>query len=388
MKHMSALTNEKKVLVLAITLMDLLVYLSMFSIPPLIGDIIKQFSVNYTTVSSLMYLMFLPQIIFSIYASKLIAKYNAVKVTLFGASLLTIGNLTVALGANINFLLLQVGRLIVGIGVSFAFIATLSLVSTYFRPEEQGKPMGMVTLTYALAIITAFNGLGGIALLTDYVVSLWVMFGFSVTATAIFYWLSSMFPEAYTVAKEFTLLDGLKNSQMLLVTILWLFFNMGVGAYLTWIKIYLIYVKSVALTIADLLSSLFMIFGFFRPLAGALSDRVNRRKIFITWSTLGFTVGVTLLYFFDGIFLVLDIIIIGISALFIAPTIFTLPGEIMKEDADIGYGMLNTGANIGYVIGPFVTGVIFDTFGLVDGFFAIALFYFLTFIVSLFIKVR
>jgi len=50
---MSALTNEKKVLVLAITLMDLLVYLSMFSIPPLIGDIIKQFSVNYTTVKFL-----------------------------------------------------------------------------------------------------------------------------------------------------------------------------------------------------------------------------------------------------------------------------------------------------------------------------------------------
>lgn len=380
---------EKKVklfVLISVALMDFLLYTSMYAIPPVLQYMINEYAISYTTASSLMYLLFIPQILFSVYASKLISLFNAKRIAIFGSILMTIGNFIVAL--NQNFELIQLGRFVVGVGIAFAFIATLSIISTYFEVKERGKPMGIVTLTYALAIIFSFNVFGGIARFFLYTVSMWVMFLISLIITILFTVISTRFSAIENINGPVSLRKGIKNKQMLLVATIWLFLNMGIGAYITWIKIYLVNVKGIELQLADFLASMIMIFGFFRPLAGMLSDKVGRRKIFITTTTFGFALGTFLLSFVTSILIYIDIIFLGLCSTFLAPVFFTLPGEIMKDDVDVGYGVLNTGANIGYILGPFITAFIFDVFGLFEGFIVLGMFYVFAFILSLFIKVR
>lgn len=77
----------------------------------------------------------------------------------------------------------------------------------------------------------------------------------------------------------------------------------------------------------------------------------------------------------------------SIASVFVAPIVLALPGDIMKEDAEVGYGILNTSANIGYLIGPIITAYLFDTTGLLIGFISIGLFFMFSFILSIFLKI-
>ncbi|MCD6515736.1 MAG: MFS transporter [Candidatus Odinarchaeota archaeon] len=378
--------KNEKIILIAIMSLSFMFYTSMFYVSPLIPDIITDYNVSYVTISSLMYLLFIPQIIFSIYASSLISRFNEKVVVLLGIIFISLGALIFAI--DYHFVFLQIGRFIIGVGVALSFVAAMTFVSKYFGEKKRATASGFIALTYSLSILFSFNIFGWVAASINYKYSAWLMFMLSLAIGVPFSIAIRCFPTVSEKSiKMVNFMKGLKNKQMLMLALLWLTLNMGIGAYLTWIKVFLMSYKGISPILADFLSSMMMLLGFFRPLVGMLSDRLKKRKIFITTSTFGYSMTVLLLPFLDGTLIYIDFLVMSIASVFVAPIVLALPGDIMKEDAEVGYGILNTGANIGYLIGPIITAYLFDTTGLLIGFISIGLFFMFSFILSIFLKV-
>ena len=119
---------ERKWLVLLASFLSWFSFLfSMQSIPPLIPAIMREFSVDYSTVSTLILLAALPSIVLSIIAGFIAQKYGVKKMVSLGLSLAVIGSVISVL--TTSFGTFQIARLILGIGG--ALITAIAPVSVY-----------------------------------------------------------------------------------------------------------------------------------------------------------------------------------------------------------------------------------------------------------------
>ena len=362
----------------------------MFYISPLLPSIIQAFGTSYVETSSLMALLFIPQIFFSIFASPLISKFGLKKTAVTGTLLILVGTLIFAV--DTMFIVLQIARFIVGTGVALAFVATMTFVTMYFGVKNRGFVSGIIGMTYSLSIVVAFNLFGWINTTSNYQVASWVMFLFAFIASVLLLARCNIFSSVEITTNDSSekpkLIEGLKNRDMLLIGLMWLAVNMGMGSYITWVKVFLVEYKGFTPTLADLLASVIMILGILRPFVGKLSDKLGRRKIFVNISTFGYGISILLLPFLTGFALYSIFAIMSIAGIFIAPAVLALPGDVMKEKAQVGYGILNTSANIGYLIGPVITAWFFDNYGLFIGFLTIGVFFSLAFLFSALLKVK
>ena len=376
--------------IMLVGLFSFVFYTSMFYISPLLPSIIVDFGTTYVETSSLMALLFIPQIFFSIFASPLISRFGLKKTATAGMLLILLG--TILFAFDTLFIVLQVARFIIGTGVALAFVATMTFVTIYFGAENRGFVSGIIGMTYSLSIVVSFNLFGWINTTANYQTASWAMFLFACGAATIILAKCNIFasaglPENRTNEKP-KLIDGLKNRDMRLIGFMWLAVNMGMGSYLTWVKVFLIDYKGFTPAMADLLASFIMMLGILRPFVGKVSDKLRRRKIFVNISTLGYGISILILPFLNGFALYSVFGIMSIAGVFIAPAVLALPGDVMKEKAQVGYGILNTSANIGYLIGPVITAWFFDNYGLFVGFLTIGVFFSLSFIFSALLKVK
>ncbi|MCW3975521.1 MAG: MFS transporter [Candidatus Bathyarchaeota archaeon] len=360
--------------------------ISMQSIPPLMSAIMKVYNINHATASMLMLAVALPAVFFSIIGGVIIDKFGLKNMGLVGLFFICIGGIICVFPTS--YILLIVGRAIIGLGGAITLVSTLALIAQIFKTEERGLAMGIFGLNMPIATITSFNILGRFESTLNWRHILWIPLVFSISAFLVWaFFIHEGGNSSKKIKSKFSL-SSLKNGRIWLIGLIWACFNMAVISFTTWgPKLFEDY-WSMPSTHSNFLSSLLMIGALIAPLTGFVSDRFGKRRTLIMISALGMAVSLFFIPAFSGIILFLNIAFLGLIAAFIPPTTFALPAEILDESSiGFGYGILNTCLNIGVIVGPLFIGIIIDlTHNVTTTFSTMAIFAFLPFLLALLLR--
>lgn len=360
---------------------------SMQAVPPLLPHIMEEYGLTHTIASMLMLLVALPGVFISVLSGILVDRYGAKNLVSIGLALVCVGDLLSAYPAL--FVVMEVGRLVLGVGGALTVVSAMALVSQWFSQEERGLAMGIFGINMPLATIFSFNLLGALGSMYSWRLSVLTSLGVSIAI--LFIWMAGA-REKRTLKKNKSskLSFNSGNRQIWLLGLAWATFNMAAISFTTWgPKLFEDFWMLVS-SRANLLASMIMIGALITPLTGYISDRLGRRKILIISSAFGMAVLLFLLPFFSGSTLFLLIALLGLVAAFLPPSIFALPAEILDQDSiGLGYGILNSCVNIGIITGPLLTGALIDLTGNVTiVFWVMALFAAVTFSFTLALKTR
>jgi MFS family permease len=154
---------------------------------------------------------------------------------------------------------------------------------------------------------------------------------------------------------------ALKKGNIWVLAFIWGTFNMAAISLTSWGKTLFMDFKGIPPLEADFLASLLMLLAFAAPLTGYLAGRLGRRRPLILLAMLGVMVSLALVPSVGGALLVLLLVVLGLFAALAPPSIFALPPELIgHENAGLGFGVLNTGLNVGVVLGPLIVGWALD----------------------------
>ncbi len=350
--------SNKRWLMLAMVFLAPFTFLfSMQTAPPLIPAIIKDFNLSHAAAAGIMLFVALPAVFLSIPSGFLVDRYGSKRLSIVGLVLVCLGTLLTAVAPS--FGLLQVGRAIVGIGGALLFSAAPPLLFQWFSGRELGLAMGIWALTMPLATVLSFNLLGRVESVYGWRTAFWIA---AILTAVILVLFTILMEEKKTVNAHVALsLGTLKNGPIWVLAFIWGTFNMAVISLTTWGKTLFIYFKEVPPIEADFLAGLIMLMAFSTPLTGYLAGRLGRRRPLILLAMLGAMVCLALVPGVSGVLLVLLLIVLGLFAALAPPSIFALPPELVgHENAGLGFGVLNTGLNVGVVLGPLIVGQAMD----------------------------
>jgi MFS family permease len=349
------MSNKRWLMLAMIFLAPFSFLFSMQAAPPLFPAIIKDFNLSHAEVAGIMLFVALPAVFLSIPGGFLTDRYGNKRLAIVGLVLVFLGNLLTA--AAPTFGILQAGRAIVGIGGAFLFSAAPPLLFQWFSGRELGLAMGIWALTMPLATTLSFNLLGRVELAYDWRAGFWI----ATILAAIILVLFTVLTEEKRAAHAGFSLAALKKRNIWVLAFIWGAFNMAAISLTSWGKTIFIDFKGTPPLEADFLASLLMLLAFTTPLTGYIAGRLGRRRPLILLAMLGVMVSLALVPSVGGVLLVLLLVVLGLFAALAPPAIFALPPELIgHENAGLGFGVLNTGLNVGVVLGPLIVGWALD----------------------------
>lgn len=355
------------------------------SYPPMIPQVMEEFDISHVEASLPMSLVSLAGILIALPTWAFIFRWGLKKIGTLGLVICSIGGMISSLGSS--FLLIVLGRVILGIGGILIIIVSFSIVANWFPKEQGGRAMGIKALDMPIATVLALNLLPIVIAIHGWRASFIVSTVLLIISTASFLLLFKEKPLREPGPKMF---EGMWNKQMWLLGIIWSFITMSLIAYSTWAGTFFIELWKIPVNVAFFMASVLMIGAIFlSPSIGYLSDRLGNRRIFIIFSFLLMGISLILIPILPGSFLYLAIALLAISG-FSGPIIFALTSEILpRERAGLGFGILFTCSFIGTFIGPILVGFVKDSFpGGEAAFFTMGALPFLSLIFTKFLKVR
>lgn len=361
------------------------------SIPPVVGFLIDTLGITHAQAGALMSLFGLPGIFISIPGGILADIHGAKKVGLVSLALTLIGSLLVALGSS--FSLLVVGRIIAGVGALTISIVAPQTLSRRFTQQDMGKVMGIFNSVMPFGTIVTLNTFGRLAAFASWRLPLLLASTYTFFILIYFYLKYPAMPgegeEHGTVSMKESI-SYLKKTKLpvWLIAGIWLFYNAGSIAYLSFAGDYYVSV-GYSPSYAGFLSSLLMIGALIlSPVVGYLTDRYGREEYVLLFGNLAVAVLFWLVprTVLNPVYLG---ILIGIAASCIpAPVFSLLPSFLPPERMGLGYGILASLLNIGVLIGPLLVGYYYDqTANYLPGFSLMALFILLSSLLALFLVV-
>jgi predicted MFS family arabinose efflux permease len=377
---------ERKWLTLAVSFLSLFSFLfAMQSVPPVIPQIKRELGVTHTEAGMLISLVALPTVFLSLPAGLLTVKLGPRRVGGPGLVLTTTGALMTYLADS--FLLLGIGRLVLGIGGAFVTVSAFSAIPQWFSSRELGKAMGIFSMNMPIVIVIALNLLPWVASAFGWRAGFLIATVVLAVGTPVYF---SLMGEKPPKKQAPMTLGGLRNRQIWLLGAVWALFNMAAISYLTWAGTFFMELKNIPGGTAFFMASFLMIAAMIlTPFTGALSDRLERRKIFLMAASLGMCVSFLLIPGLSLPALVLPVVMLGVTAAFLPPPLFSLPPEILPLRVGLGYGILNTSLSVGIASGPPLVGYIRDTFpGEFPAYVMMATFSFLAFVCASLLKTR
>ena len=372
------------------------VYLSMLVfaltfqvIPPLLGLIITDLNISHTQAGALMSIYALPGIIISIPGGILTDLHGPKKVGLAALAVAAAGALLV--GSGVNFTLLALGRFVAGIGALTLTIAAPQTISRWFSGKDLGVAMGIFNTAMPVGSIIALNTFGLIALSFTWRVPVYFTAFYSLIILFVFYFKHPGLPagEASSAGPAPNFKEALSavfktGWPVWLVSMVWMLFNAATISYVTFAGDHFISL-GYSVARAGFLASLFMFGSFlFSPLVGLITDRLGGEELFIVT---GCTVlaGLFLLVYNPAINHLLLCAVIGFFGAFVPAPVFALiPKYLSSHQLGLGYGILSALLNLGMLVGPLVTGFLYDqTENYFYGFILMAAFLLLTALLGL-----
>ena len=246
------------------------------------GELMRDFNADGTAIGALSGMYFYTYAAIQIPVGVLIDRYGPRKLLAFSAVVSAVASLGFALSPDI--LAASISRAIIGGSVAFAFVATLSIATTFFKPARFAMLAGILL---AVGMAGAMAGQAPLRLLVEstgwrgsyHVLAVWAL------VMAVLAWL--IVPRRPSAAKAgkpeagpFVAWSVFSTSQTWLCGVI----GFGLASVMLvfgglWSVPWLMTVYKLSIADASILTStIFIGWLFGSPIAGWLSDKIHRRK--------------------------------------------------------------------------------------------------------------
>lgn len=327
---------------------------------PIMTLVISDFQISYAYASLLITVFVLPAIFLSIPAGILTDRCGPKLLGTLSLILSIVGIFVIVVSAHFEMVL--VGRLISGIGFSFIFLIAFALGPQWFSPNELGRAIAMILISYPLGIIIAFNTLGGLGLAYGWRFCLYVGILLCMATTVIWHLIVKRGPYS-RATDERDVYWSLKIPEIWKIGLALFFFEAAIISFLTWAPTFFVEIKGMNLVFAGFLVSLVMITQtLFTPVVGWISDKTGKYKL-LAFLGCALTSMTLLGIVASGIGLIVVILTLGITLSIAYSPLFTLIGRIFPARVGSSFGIVIMFIHLSSTFAPLFISHIYDVTG-------------------------
>jgi MFS family permease len=350
--------------ILCIVYLSILAFTLIFqSIPPILPLIISELHLTYAQSGLLMSLFALPGIFVSLLGGFFADRYG-MRLLGTGCFLLMLGG-TLLVGFGMNLQILELGRIIAGIGGLTLSVFLPKLLSQWFKERELGLSMGIFNTGVPLGSVICFGLFGKMGSLWGWRLPI-LLTGIFLFITFILFSFLYRLPHSQEIKKDTSpnILKSIREMGFPIwwIGFSWLWFNAAFISFATFAPDFFLengytIEQSGFLIGIPLLGSLL----FSAPI-GYLVDRFKHQEWFIGTGAIALAI-LALFFNFSSSFLLL-VILMGIFSAMIPAPIYSLPPEMLKpENIGLGFGIISTCSSIGLFGAPYLVGKAKDLTG-------------------------
>lgn len=347
-------------------LVDFAMWAPVLCVPPMGHIIERELNLSHTQAGLLYSIPILMIVILSVFGGILSDKIGIRKAAGIGVIIGAAGSLLRGLAFDGPSLLAF--TFIFGAGVGLSIPNLPKLISYQIRPDRVGTSIGIyisvmiagMALALAITIPVIFP-------ITSSFQGVFLIWSIPLIMATVLWWLKIK-EDAYDKPtnliheKVIPLLKVLRNKTLWSLATLFLLFAFFFDGWLAWAPA-LMMTRGAAEKTAGLLVSICMWSGIPTAiLMPRLSVKVNTRKPFLWIPSITMALLALGVLYINVSFVLIPMILIGISFATIIPTVLTLSTEISsKQRIGTSVGLVLAVGNIGGILGPLVGGYIFDT---------------------------
>lgn len=362
--------------------------------PPFLPAIQHGFDIDHAAASLVMTVFLIPMAAAAI-PSGSIADHWGVRATgVTGLSVMALGSVITMFSAS--FALLLAGRAVSGFGAALLLVSILKLLTSTIPAEQHGIAFGLFVAGLPVGTGISFDLLSSFRTILGWR-------GENAIATAviiaalILYWLAARSRGVEHYQSATSVIGILRNRGMpgLLATVI-LGYTAIIG-FTTWAPSTLVSYAHISIWLASVIASILLLIDIpLSPLFGSLSDRLNRRKLFVVLAFLIYAlaslfvpIAATSPSWLVGLALIAVISIMGGGCAMFFPSALTIPAKNLPAgDAGKAYGLFFTAQIVGMTLGPILIGYSLDAGPSYAGFLTVTVITFLGLLASLMIIAR
>ena len=163
--------------------------------------------------------------------------------------------------------------------------------------------------------------------------------------------------------REGSIRTALSSIEMWKVALIWLLFQAAMLSFVTWAPALLERFQGMAKVEAGFTTSLLSWTSLLLvPIYGLLSDRFQRRKLFIVSGFALMSLMFTVVSVNSGIYIIVSFVALGAVSSMIPSIIQTMPSEVLGPGmASVGFGVMTILGNIGPILAPPLIGYVLDS---------------------------
>jgi predicted MFS family arabinose efflux permease len=338
------LVSRYRWVILFLSLLSCTIYqFSLFSVAPMIPQLMGVFGVNDASAGLLVSIVIIPGAILAIPTGGILNKIGFRLSGTIALLAMTIGGVVTAYSTT--FELAMIGRLILGFASSFLTIGTLTSITDWFTKDQIGTAIGLFGTANTTGIIVAFWAVPVLAqnfgwqfpfLLAALIALIWgVLFALLMR--------NRHLKTQQSIQEQKGLRKLLKNPDVWKVCLTWFFFNLASYGFIVWAPTLLTTFKGQTTINAGLISSIYLLVGLIlTPVYGYISDRLRRRKPIAIVGLISMSATMPLLIFIGPDTIIGGVLLVGVCS----ATMISLPNVLMANclppsDRGFGFGLMS-----------------------------------------------
>jgi predicted MFS family arabinose efflux permease len=348
--------------------------LNLFKVPPLIPVLLEAFHLQISQAGLLMSVFALTGFILALPAALFLRRLGPKTAGLLAVGCLVVGSGWGAMVSSSGPLFAS--RILEGAGMGLIAVVAPAAIALWFPPAKRGGPMGIWATWIPVGNVVMLNLAPALETAIDWRAVWWAGAGFALVCL-ILYWLfvrlppssdRELDPERGDLIADTSppLRSALANRSIWLLAFEFACFNVVFIGFFTFFPTFLVEVRGFSLAEAAFITSVATLISLgSAPLAGWLSDRLGTRRLFIALPFLVFGAMMLWPFHVTGGALIAFVVLLGIISGPTPTATFAAAPEVMGDPRSAGIGMavIAMGINLGFVVGPFLFGLLVQTMG-------------------------
>jgi MFS family permease len=332
------------------------------TVPVIIPQLKEEFSISTTEAGLLMTVSTLPGIFLSLPSGWFFNRYHAKKAGLLASIIIAFS--CALIFVSDSYLLMLLGRLIMGFGGNLMLITCLSMISQWFGKGGLGKAMGVYIGSNTLITVATYSGLSLFVTTFNWRFSFFVCAILAATSSVLFLLVvknsKSLVMEVGVDSKKIFLNINIWKIGLILLCI-----EVATNSFSIWVPTLYTTFSNMTLVESSLLDSLSIIPTIFLlPFFGYLSDKTGKRRLFLILGSVLMTstfIGLSFSSHLTTMVIMSLAFFIGVTSTMISPALNTMPREIFGYGkTGIGFGILGICGAVSGVLSSLLMGYLID----------------------------